>query len=76
MKVVKRLKIAISGDCSPLGRLCEMCMREIAGDVRDCDLRGLQSPREIVRDVHAGDCVRYARRPPLVVHVRYTFLFW
>ena len=24
MKVVKRLKIAISGDCSPLGRLCEM----------------------------------------------------
>ena len=30
MKVVKRLKIAISGDCSPLGRLCEMCMREIA----------------------------------------------
>ena len=23
-------EIAISGDCSPLGRLCEMCMREIA----------------------------------------------
>ena len=45
-------EIEISGDGGPRARLWEICMREIARDVRDCNLRGRWSPGEIVGDVH------------------------
>ena len=47
-------EIAISGDGGPRARLWEMCMREIARDVRDRNLRGRWSPGEIVGDVEAA----------------------